>query len=176
MTGALKLTAVAGRRMPWAKPFAFPTVHVRRGALALALLLVGGVLFAALGSSAAPSSHLQVEVAGSVTAGDPLTIRIRARDDGGAIDTGYRGTVHFTSSDPAATVPTDYTFTAADNGDHTFTPGVTYRAPGNQRVSAADAAQPTIRGDGPATLVYPAPATLLQVDTSAGSITAGQPV
>jgi hypothetical protein len=34
--------------------------------------------------------------------------------------TNYRGTVHFTSSDPQAFLPRDYTFTSADNGMHTF--------------------------------------------------------
>jgi hypothetical protein len=32
----------------------------------------------------------------------------------------YRGTVHFTSDDPNAILPDDYTFTAADNGQHQF--------------------------------------------------------
>jgi hypothetical protein len=35
--------------------------------------------------------------------------------------TGYTGTVHFSTNDPRATLPTDYTFTAADAGVHTFT-------------------------------------------------------
>src|SRR5207237_2477636 len=43
----------------------------------------------------------------------------------GAVADGYVGTVHFTSSDPQAILPADYTFTGAgagkDNGVHTFT-------------------------------------------------------
>ena len=39
----------------------------------------------------------------------------------GHVVTGYTGTVHFTSSDGQAVLPGDYTFTAGDNGGHTFT-------------------------------------------------------
>ena len=35
--------------------------------------------------------------------------------------TGYRGKVKFTSTDTQASLPADYTFTAADAGIHTFT-------------------------------------------------------
>src|SRR5439155_736643 len=34
--------------------------------------------------------------------------------------TGYRGSVHFSSSDPLALLPANYTFAAGDNGVHTF--------------------------------------------------------
>jgi hypothetical protein len=33
--------------------------------------------------------------------------------------------VHFTTTDPSAILPPDYTFTAADQGTHTFT--ITYK-------------------------------------------------
>lgn len=66
-------------------------------------------------------THLQVDASGgSNTAGRPIGIRVRARSDRGDVVPGYRGTVHFTSTDPAATLPPDFTFTAADNGDHFF--------------------------------------------------------
>jgi adhesin/invasin len=38
----------------------------------------------------------------------------------GNVVTGYRGTVHFTSSDSSATLPKDHTFTASDAGVHTL--------------------------------------------------------
>ena len=34
--------------------------------------------------------------------------------------TSYAGTVHFSSTDAQAGLPSDYTFTAADAGSHTF--------------------------------------------------------
>ena len=46
--------------------------------------------------------------------------------------TGYTGTVHFTSTDNTATLPANYTFTAADKGVHTFT-GLVLRKKGSRR-------------------------------------------
>jgi hypothetical protein len=58
-------------------------------------------------------------------------------DDYGHVATGYTGTVHFTSSDPGAALPADYTFTAADAGSHTFS-GVTLVTVGEQTVLVVD--------------------------------------
>ena len=74
----------------------------------------------------------------------PGTIRVTAVDAYGNRDWGYRGKVHFTSSDPAADLPPDYTFKAADNGTHVFI--VTLSSDGTQSVTATDTATPSIRG------------------------------
>ena len=52
-----------------------------------------------------------------VTAGTPNNVTVTAKDAGGNVATGYLGTVHFTSSDGAAVLPANYTFTAANDGD-----------------------------------------------------------
>src|SRR5262249_48967774 len=44
--------------------------------------------------------------------------------------------VHFTSTDGAAVLPVDYTFTVADNGAHTFT--ATFITAGGQALSVTD--------------------------------------
>jgi len=49
---------------------------------------------------------------------------------------GYRGTVHFTSSDPGAVLPADYTFVSGDAGSHTFQ--FTLNTLGSQTVSVVD--------------------------------------
>jgi hypothetical protein len=54
------------------------------------------------------------------------------------VATGYRGTVHFTSSDAKAGLPADYTFTAADNGAHTF--AATLNTVGTQWLQVIDTA------------------------------------
>ena len=60
-----------------------------------------------------------------------FNVTVTALDSTNATVTGYTGTVHFTSSS-AGSLPTDYTFTAGDNGAHTFSvrakdaAGVTY--------------------------------------------------
>jgi uncharacterized delta-60 repeat protein len=53
-----------------------------------------------------------------------------------ALATGYTGTVHFTSSDPQAVLPADYTFTAADQGAHVFS--ATLWTPGTQSLFVTD--------------------------------------
>jgi hypothetical protein len=72
-----------------------------------------------------------------VEQGVPGTITIAVKDPAGNITPGYRGTVHFTSSDAAASLPADYTFTTGaggDNGVHTFT--VTLKTAGSQSITA----------------------------------------
>src|SRR5262249_45386431 len=67
------------------------------------------------------TSHLDVTPAVfAVNPGTPVNITVRALDLFNNLVTGYTGMVHFSSSDPQAQLPADYTFTAADNGVHTF--------------------------------------------------------
>jgi len=49
-----------------------------------------------------------------------FSLTITIQDAYGNIVTGYTGTVHFTSTDNKATLPSNYTFTASDQGVHTF--------------------------------------------------------
>src|SRR5262249_31278264 len=49
-----------------------------------------------------------------ITAGDVGAFQVVALDYFGNVATGYVGTVHFTSTDPKAALPGDYTFTAGD--------------------------------------------------------------
>ena len=73
-----------------------------------------------------------------------------AYDKYGNIAVGYTGTIQFTTSDPQATVPPAYTFTAADKGMHTFPldvkPGLVFRTTGRQTVTATDTKTPSITG------------------------------
>jgi streptogramin lyase len=87
-----------------------------------------------------PANHFQVSAATSTTAGTPFSVTITALDPVGRTVTDYTGTVHFTSSDLQATLPDTYTFTAGDNGTHTFSNGVTLVTPGSQTVTATDTA------------------------------------
>ena len=56
----------------------------------------------------------------STTAGTLLTGAVTAVDGRGNVVTDFTGTVHFSSSDPNATLPPDATFTLADNGTRSF--------------------------------------------------------
>jgi hypothetical protein len=70
-------------------------------------------------------------------------ISVSARS-GSALVSSYRGRVHFSSSDPAATLPADYTFTAADAGIHEF--HVTFATAGTQWLAVTDVTAPSIMG------------------------------
>jgi uncharacterized repeat protein (TIGR01451 family) len=82
------------------------------------------------------------------------TVVVTARDGTGAVATEYLGTVRFTSTDGAATLPADYTFVAADRGVHAFTAvtvppasgGVTLRTAGTQTVTVTDRSTSSITG------------------------------
>jgi hypothetical protein len=73
--------------------------------------------------SAESMTHFTVSTPSYVTAGQPFTVTVTAKDANDQTVTDYSGTVYFTSTDAAAgvTLPADFTFTAADNGVHTFT-------------------------------------------------------
>ncbi|MBL8921098.1 MAG: Ig-like domain-containing protein [Myxococcaceae bacterium] len=77
-----------------------------------------------------------------ITAGSSTTVLVRVRDSAGNDFTGYTGTIRFSSSDPAASLPPDFTFTASDSGAKTF-PGVIFRAAGTRSLTVTDAVLPT---------------------------------
>ena len=54
------------------------------------------------------------------TAGAPNNLTVTVYDAYGNVAIGYTGTVSLTSSDPRAILPSSYTFTAADVGQHSF--------------------------------------------------------
>jgi hypothetical protein len=91
------------------------------------------------------ATNLQVVAPSSVALGLPFSITVHALTVDGHADAGYTGTVHFTSSDALAELPADYTFTAADEGVHTFI-GVILNTAGSQTVTVTDNATSSITG------------------------------
>jgi hypothetical protein len=87
-------------------------------------------------TSPAPSVTMPVTVA----SGTPFDVTVQAVDVFGQVAFGYRGTVTFsvTDPDPAVVLPADYTFTADDQGTHTFTGEFTLITPGMWTLTAAD--------------------------------------
>jgi hypothetical protein len=98
--------------------------------------------------------HLSVSAPSGATTGSLITVTVTARDGSGAINPGYTGTVHLTSSDGAASLPADYTFQAGDAGAHQL--AVILRTPGTQTVTATDTVTPTTTGTS-ATIAVTAP-------------------
>jgi autotransporter-associated beta strand protein len=114
----------------------------------------------AIAVSAGAATHLQISPPATAApstarvAGTAFSFTVTALDQFNNVATGYTGTVHFTSSDPQATLPADSTLT---NGVGTFT--ATLRTAGSQTISARDTANSSITGTSNAIVVSPAAAT-----------------
>jgi outer membrane protein assembly factor BamB len=96
-----------------------------------------------------------------------LTVTV---SDGYGTAAGYTGTVHFTSSDGAAVLPSDYTFTSADAGTHNF--GVTLKTAGNQSVTVTDTVTASINGTQSGIVVVTVPGKPTAVTATAGNASA----
>ncbi|MGC4013569.1 MAG: putative Ig domain-containing protein, partial [Luteolibacter sp.] len=83
-----------------------------------------------------PVDHFTVSAPANATAGTAVNVTVTALDASNAVVSNYQGTVHFTSSDAQAGLPSNYTFVAGDNGVHTFS--VTLKTAGSQTVSVSD--------------------------------------
>jgi hypothetical protein len=116
----------------------------------------------------APSVSLVLTLPANTGAGDAVTGTITAYDVDGDVVAGYTGTVQFTSTDGAATLPLNYTFTAGDAGVHTFSAEFTLRTPGNHVVTVKDVANATITGS---TAVIVGPATPASLTATAMTAT-----
>src|SRR5262249_42094515 len=92
----------------------------------------------------------------SVTAATAVSFTVTATDANGNRATGYRGIIHFSSSDTQAVLPGNYTFTAADHGAHTFR--VPFKTGGPVPRTATDTATSSITGSQTGIKVNAAPA------------------
>lgn len=86
----------------------------------------------------ASASQLGLNIPMTAQARIALTAIVTIQDAFGNRVTGYRGTMKWTSTDSLAALPGSYTFTASDNGQHTFT--ATLGTAGTQSVTVADQA------------------------------------
>jgi hypothetical protein len=119
-------------------------------------------------------THLDVSSAsGAVSPGAPVSVTVKALDRFNNLVSGYTGTVHFTTSDSQATPPADYTFTAADNGVHTFT--VILPSTGLQSITVTDTATSAIAGSTVVTVTNDAIASSLTVSGFPTRILVGMP-
>jgi plastocyanin len=121
-----------------------------------------------------PAAQLVVSGPSSATAGSPFDVAVTAVDSNGNIVPSYTGTVAFSSTDPfPAMLPANYTFTASDQGMHTFSGGVTLLTAGTQTLTVQDTANGSITGS--ASITVSAGATTQLVVSAAASAVAGSP-
>ncbi len=119
--------------------------------------------------SPGPAASLGLTGLANGPAGVPQSPVLTVRDAFHNVATGYRGRVHFTSTDGHAVLPVDYTFTAGDAGTHTFTNAVTLKTAGAQTVTATDSAHGLVISS-PSLTITPAAALTLRVTNLAGAV------
>ena len=126
-------------------------------------------------TDAGPLDHFDVTAPATATANSGFNVTVKAKDSGGSNVTTYLGTIHFTSSDPQAVLPADYTFVAADNGSHNFNGNaVKLKTAGSQTITVTDTSDGTKLGSASVT-VTGAAAKQLVVSGVPSSISAGTP-
>jgi hypothetical protein len=120
----------------------------------------------------APVSSLRITAPSKVKAGNSFSVSVTAYDSTNKIKTDYTGTVRLESSDSLAIMPSQYTFSASDRGQKSFT--VKLKTAGNQAVSVMDA----MNGVSAASNieVEAGQAVSLQISTSNVNVNAGQTV
>jgi hypothetical protein len=110
--------------------------------------------------------------AAGVTVGTPVIAYVVPEDANGNSVSNYAGTVHFTSPDPAAVLPADYTFAPVSGSEEYARVQVTFNTAGSEVLTATDTANPSITGTSTGTVVKPFqnPANPLDVLGTGGAI------
>ena len=123
------------------------------------------------GPSTASHDKLVLAAPTAEMAGTSFSLTVTAQTSSGVTDTGYTGTVQFTSSDVQAGLPANFTFTAADAGTSTFT--VTLETAGSQSITATDTTASAITDTLSGISVSPAPASQFVLSGLPSTTTAG---
>jgi hypothetical protein len=120
---------------------------------------------------AAPPAF-QITAGPNVSGGQSFDLDLRIVDSNSGVIIPYTGIVHFTSSDSAAVLPADYTFTLADSGFHHFV--TTLNTSGAQTVTVTDTKLPGFTGSSTLQVNVPNVAALRII--APGTATTGTPV
>lgn len=83
---------------------------------------------------------------GGQPGGTKHTVTVKAIAADGLASSTYRGAIRFSSDDASASLPADYTFTAADNGMHTFPDGAMFMTAGTHEIRVRDKADSSLTG------------------------------
>ncbi len=114
-------------------------------------------------------------IGGSVNAGSPISLVVDSIGRNNSPANGYPGTIHFTSTDPRAVLPADYTFLPfSDRGQHIF--NVILATPGAETITVTDTLFNTITGTSDQINIIVGPPAHFNLAPSPTSITAGNSV
>jgi hypothetical protein len=118
----------------------------------------------------APATNLVLSAPGSAVAGTAFDVTVTAFDPYGNVDSNYSGTVTFHSTDTyPGVVPSDYTFSSADQGTHTFAGGVILFTAQAHVLTAQDTANASLTVSAGVT-VSPAPANHFVITAPASAV------
>ncbi len=115
-------------------------------------------------------THFGVSAPANAVAGTPFNVTVTALDSNEQTVANYVGTVQFTSTDPQAMLPSNYTFTGGDQGVHVFS--VTLKTAGSRTITVTDTVNGAITGND-TVQVDAAAASSLQVTGYPSPTTAG---
>ncbi|MBI4499941.1 MAG: hypothetical protein HY700_02150, partial [Gemmatimonadetes bacterium] len=139
-----------------------------------ALGAIPPVIFTAIAAPGPADTLVLTGLPLTATAGTAADLTVTAKDQYGNTATGYTGAVHFTSNDPAATLPADYTFIGGDNGVRTFA-GVALKIAGSRTITVTDKVNAGVTGNA-STTVTAAPASRLVFTVGPSDVLAGLPI
>jgi len=129
----------------------------------LTVTMTGPLSLKANFSSGPPPTHFSVTAPSTAAAGTPIAVTLTALDANNNTVTAYSGTVHFTSTDPAAVLPTD---APLSGGKGTFS--VALATAGSQTISVADAGNAALKGTSNTIAVSKAQLTLVPPNPASG--------
>jgi hypothetical protein len=174
-----------GESVPAATPFGSGEMTVSSDGSKLFMSTPSGVRMIDLPAATGMASRLDAGGFPSfISAGTQGSLTVTARDPAGNVDTGFNGTVRLSTTDPAALLDPAYTFTANDNGVHTFQ--ATFGTAGTFSLTAIDdadglsgsqtniqvhtASVPTIPVSGRRAQIYDGARGLLYITTADGLV------
>ena len=116
-----------------------------------------------------PVTSLAIAGPAVVQAGQQQSYTITTQDAFAELVGDYAGRVHFTSSDPQATLPADYSFTQADHGRYPFG-GIVLRTLGQQTLTVTDTVNGVILGTFTILVDVPSITVTTTANSGAGSL------
>ena len=119
------------------------------------------------------ATHFQATAPASTPGGTPFSIAVTAQTPENQSDWLYHGTIHFSSSDPAAVLPANTTFSPTDFGSRNFT--LSLNTQGSQTITVTDTVDGTIVSQTTITVTGPGPSQLAFVQQPSNS-TAGSAI
>ena len=132
---------------------------------------IANLVVNALTGTSTAHDTLVLSASTTETAGKSFSLTVTAKNSSGATDTGYAGTISFSSSDAQAGLPGNFKFSTSNDGTATFT--VTLKTAGSQSITATDTSNSAVTGTLSGISVSPAAASQLTISGLSSSATVG---